>query len=106
MNDTRFDGSPRELRPALFVLGRLEMSRGVLARISEAEVAQLVERHQRGEWDETPWEDGSPSEHHENHEALRYGYHILSVFEVRGQEIMLYTNRGRTLTKVILPEEY
>jgi hypothetical protein len=90
---------------ALFSSGRLEISAAVLARISEVEVSEIVGRHERGEWNEAAWEDGTPSEHNENHEALTYGYHILSRFQVRGQEVLLHTNRGRTLTRVMLRGE-
>ena len=106
MNEQRFEPTPHDAGEALFSSGRLEISAAVLERISKAEVSELVGRHERGEWDGTPWEDGSPSERYENHEALTYGYHILSSFKVRGHEILLHTNRGRTLTRVMLPGEY
>jgi hypothetical protein len=90
------------LRPLL--LGRLVATPGALEVLSEAGEDPLVylSRHASGDW-------GDLDEHHdrrENERPLRHGWRVLSSYPVGRETIWIITAADRSVTTILLPEEY
>lgn len=88
----------------LFELGQVVMTPGVIdlpyfARIDNV-IAVLV-RHQSGDWGEMDPEDCQA-----NTEALTYGYRLMSAYTVDDQKIWVITESDRSVTTLLLPDEY
>jgi len=59
-------------------------------------------RHARGDWGELGEED-----QRENQLSLEQGFRLLSVYStVAGDRLFVITERDRSLTTILLPEEY
>jgi hypothetical protein len=89
----------------LFPLGRIVATPGALAVLATAgrDPAELLCRHQRGDWGEVPAEDAR-----ENKLSVRNGFRILSSYRVGNQEAVVWiiTEADRSSTCLLLPEEY
>jgi len=89
----------------LFSLGQLVATPGALALLAGAgeSPAELLARHQGGDWDEVLSEDAR-----ENELSVLRGYRILSSYQVgqRGERVWIITEASRSSTSILLPEEY
>ena len=63
----------------------------------------LLRRHVSGDWGDVPAEDAA-----ENELSVREGFRILSSYALPGTavRVWLLTERDRTVTTFLLPEEY
>jgi hypothetical protein len=61
----------------------------------------LLERHQSGDWGDVPPEDAC-----ENEFSVRYGFRVLSSYQVAGERLWVITERDRSATTLLLPSEY
>ena len=89
---------------ALFPLGRLVATPGALALIRHAGedlLPALLERHRSGDWGEVPAEDAR-----ENEFSVRHGFRVLSSYRVAGERLWVLTEADRSVTTILLPEEY
>ena len=90
---------------ALFPLGRVVATPGALAALQAAGTspAELLARHQAGDWGEVPPEDAR-----ENERSLKYGWRLLSSYPVGGDagRVWVITEWDRSSTCLLLPEEY
>jgi hypothetical protein len=88
-----------------FPLGRVVATPGAIAAMQEAGVApaDLLRRHVSGDWGDVRAEDAA-----ENDLSVREGFRILSSYTLDGTDahIWLLTERDRTVTTFLLPEEY
>jgi len=95
--------SERERRP-LFDLGRVVATPGALRaleRAGESPFAYLA-RHVSGDWGELHEEDRG-----ENEFALKNGFRLLSAYRLGDETKMwIITERDRSATTLLLPEEY
>lgn len=87
----------------LFELGKTVMTIGAEAFLSEKgfDPALLLVRHQSGDWS-----DMLPESQEENKEALENGYRILSSYKIEGETIWVITEWDRSVTTILLPDEY
>ena len=94
----------------LFGLGNLYVTRGIQALMDEKglDVTPYIARHQTGDWGEVCAEDAS-----ENQLSLEKGFRILSAyhfFPVNDPDnkikFWIITEADRSVTTVLLPEEY
>jgi hypothetical protein len=88
----------------LFPLGRLLATPGALAALERAgcDPVHLIARHVTGDWGELDAEDRDANER-----AVREGSRILSAYRLpAGQRIWVITEADRSLTTLLLPEEY
>lgn len=85
-----------------FCIGRTVITQGALVALSGDDVAGALRRHERGDWGElgeTDWMS--------NERALRSGERLVSVYRARGgTKFPVITEHDRSLTTVLLPEEY
>lgn len=89
----------------LFLLGQLVATPGAFALLADARTdpAELLARHQGGDWGEVPPEDAR-----ENELSVLRGYRILSSYRVGevGERVWIITEADRSSTCILLPEEY
>lgn len=87
----------------LFELGETVMTIGAEAFLSEKsfDPLLLLVAHQSGDWSHM-----SPECQEENKEALEKGYRILSSYKIEGETIWVITEWDRSVTTILLPDEY
>ena len=86
----------------LFPLGHVVATPGVLAAVPSEEITAALRRHAAGEWGTI-----SPEDRRENELSLREGFRLLSAYETAdGTKFWIITEADRSVTTVLLPEEY
>ena len=88
----------------LFELGQVVATPGALAALERAHQApgEFVARHVAGDWGEVPEEDKT-----ENEVSILNGYRILSAYRTKlGDRLWILSEADRSVTTVLLPEEY
>jgi len=61
----------------------------------------LLARHAAGDWGEL-----CAFDHRQNELALRYGYRVLSSYDVPAGRVWIITEADRSVTTILLPEDY
>ena len=93
----------------LFPLGRVVITTNLQAKLRransefwEADLVRLISRHRSGDWGDLDEED-----QRQNELALERGLRIFSAYETSsGVEIWIITEADRSVTTVLLPEDY
>ncbi len=87
----------------LFSLGRLVMTRGIKSLIGTQEylLSPFLNKHSKGEWGNICEEDKEA-----NNDALLHGGSLLSSYTYENTEIWIITEYDRSVTTVLLPDEY
>jgi hypothetical protein len=63
---------------------------------------EFLSRHLRGDWG-----DLCPEDKTENELSLKHGFRVMSSYEVtRAEKIWVITEADRSVTTLLLPEEY
>lgn len=87
---------------AKFRIGRLLSTPGALARISHGEMLRALERHASGDWGSVCSEDAEA-----NAAAVHERARLLSSYTTtEGVRFWVITEADRSVTTVLLPEEY
>mgnify|MGYP000163561286 CR=1 FL=1 len=88
--------------PDLFPLGSLVITRGALDVLHRPDVDASLMRHRAGDWGDLCAEDVEA-----NKAALAQGLRVLSVYHDRsGTKFWIITEADRSVTTILLPEEY
>ncbi|MFO0887918.1 MAG: hypothetical protein U0790_02105 [Isosphaeraceae bacterium] len=83
-------------------LGRLYITERALEQLDRSDVAAAIGRHARGDWGEL-----DPEDWEQNERSLREGSRLLSTYrDLRGTAFWVITEADRTMTTVLLPEDY
>jgi hypothetical protein len=88
----------------LFPAGQIVATPGALALLEEAKRTPLefIFRHLRGDWGDLCEEDKT-----ENELSLKYGFRLMSSYEVTNTEkLWIITEADRSVTTLLLPMEY
>ncbi len=88
----------------LFPLGRMVATPGALSVLAAAgeNPADLLDRHQSGDWGEVTPEDAK-----ENEFSVEHGFRIISSYATaHGSTVWLITEHDRSQTTILLPTEY
>jgi hypothetical protein len=97
--------STREQRPiALFPLGQIAATPGALEALDQAAInaMDLIRCHQSGDWGNVPTSDAE-----ENLRSVENGWRVLSSYPISDdQNIWIITEADRSVTTLLLPEEY
>ena len=97
--------STREQRSvALFPLGQIVATPGALAVLDQYAInaMDLIKRHQSGDWGNVP-----PCDAEENLRSVENGWRILSSYALsENQNLWIITEADRSVTTLLLPEEY
>ena len=94
---------PKEKQP-LFPLGRIVATPGALAAIEAAEQSldEFIHRHHTGDWGDLEEEDIR-----ENEFSLKNNLRLLSAYHIKGKiKIWLITEADRSVTTILLPDDY
>ena len=93
------------IRPPLFPLGQTVATPGAIDLLdrSGTNAADLLQRHQRGDWGQI-----SPADVKANNLALQHGSRLLSAYELgpRNERLWIITEWDRSVTTLLLPIEY
>ena len=85
-----------------FPLGRIVITSNALDRINPHDVAASLRRHAHGDWGDLDVHDVQLNEL-----SLKEGSRLLSVYADReGVKFWIITEADRTLTTILLPEDY
>ena len=90
--------------PVRFPLGQTVATPGALKALTEAGQSpySLLVRHQSGDWGDLNEEDKA-----ENEISLTEGFRLLSAYHLpTGVKIWVITERDRSVTTLLLPDEY
>lgn len=75
---------------------------GALASIPDGEIPVALARHHCGDWGDLDEHD-----HAENEFSLKNGFRLFSVYHAsNGVKFYIITEHDRSVTTVLLPEEY
>lgn len=88
----------------LFTLGQIVATPGALQALEEAghTASEFLDRHVSGDWGDLCLEDKASNE-----EALVDDLRILSAYRLKdGTKIWIITEADRSVTTILLPEEY
>lgn len=82
-------------------LGKVYITPGVEDHIRFETVVASLDRHSRGDW-------GEISDHDKdvNAEALENGEQVMSAYTSHGVKFWIITEADRSITTVLLPDEY
>ena len=89
---------------ALFPLGQVVATPGALDALDEAGQSpiEFLQRHQTGDWSEMVEEDQE-----ENRRAVENGLRVFSSYKMEsGKKIWVITEWNRSVTTLLLPQEY
>ncbi len=85
-----------------FPLGQTVITRNALARLQAEDVYQALARHARGDWGDLDPEDVA-----ENELSITEGCRLLSAYTDRnGMKFWIITEWDRSVTTVLMPEDY
>lgn len=84
-------------------LGRVVATPGALEALSDAgeHLFGYLSRHAAGDWGEL-----CPHDRRENERSLRHGWRVLSSYPIRDGRLWVITEADRSVTTILLPEEY
>ena len=86
-----------------FHLGRVVATPGALKMLVEAgeDPLSLLSRHCSGDWGEIDVHD-----RRENERSIKNGWRVLSAYPVGEKKVWIITEADRSVTTLLLPEEY
>ena len=84
-------------------LGRVVVTPGALRVLAEAgeDPLQYLTRHTSGDWGVLDAQD-----RRENERSLKHGWRLLSSYPVGEERIWIITKADRSVTTILLPEDY
>jgi hypothetical protein len=87
----------------LFALGQIVATPGALELLDRSAVnaAELLLRHQGGDWGSIPPDDAD-----QNDQSVVNGTRILSSYQIADERIWIITEADRSSTTLLLPDEY
>ena len=87
---------------ALFRIGRILATPNALEKLKPPEILLAIQRHQAGDWGDVDKHDRQA-----NDQALIEGARLLSVYYAENKcRFWLITEADRSVTTVLLPEDY
>ena len=87
---------------AKFRLGHIVATPNALTSLTEEDIVAAIQRHQAGDWGDLPEEDRQ-----ENELSLQQGFRLLSAYcSAQGVKFWIITEADRSVTTLLLPEDY
>ena len=88
--------------PAKFTIGQLVATPNALRHLEHTDIQSALRRHVAGDWGELCKDDQKQNEF-----ALKYEMRLLSVYHsAKGVRFYVITESDRSVTTVLLPEDY
>jgi hypothetical protein len=88
-------------RVVRFTLGQVAITANASLRLSTEEVITALSRHASGDWG-----DLCPEDTLANDQALNDGDRLFSAYGQGGERLWVITEADRSVTTVLLPEDY
>ena len=95
---------PQTSKQPAFELGQIAATPGALAALEKAgqHLGEFLTRHVNREWGDLSEEDRK-----ENDYSLEHGFRLLSAYRTHaGEKLWIITESDRSVTTLLLPEEY
>lgn len=93
---------PYTNRASRFQPGRLVATPGVMSAVSRTDLMNAFQRHLQCDWGSVSHQDSA-----RNDQSLQNGGRLLSVYHSsEGQKFWMITEADRSVTTILLPEEY
>ncbi len=87
---------------AVFRLRNIVATPHALEHLEQQDILTAIQRHQAGDWG-----DLSEPDRQENELSLKQGFRLLSVYHANnGTKFWVITEADRSVTTVLLPEDY
>lgn len=87
---------------ANFSLGQTVITPGAMERLDQADIPRALLRHASGDWGALSEED-----RRENELSVAQGFRVLSAYrDSHGTKFWIITEADRSVTTILLPEEY
>jgi len=87
---------------AKFRLGRIVATPKAMEVLSNEDIVTAIGRHQSGDWG-----DLSDADREENELSLKEGFRLLSAYHATdGTKFWIITEANRSVTTLLLPEDY
>jgi hypothetical protein len=99
--EDHFVSLPLVLPETKFPLGRIVMTRNAALRLDAMTVSEGLRRHASGDWGEV-----CPDDARENELSLKEGFRLLSVYGTGEGRFWIITEADRSVTTVLMPEDY
>lgn len=85
-----------------FQLGRVVATRNASESLLREDMTMALMRHQSGDWGKTDPHDSAVNEN-----ALKFGGRLMSVYDAfDGTRFWIITEADRSVTTILLPEDY
>jgi hypothetical protein len=84
-----------------FPLGQVVITTNALEAVPAGEVRRALARHAAGDWGELCDDD-----RHQNELALEHGSRLFSAYGDGGRRFWIITEADRSVTTILLPEDY
>jgi len=84
-----------------FPLGDIVITANAASRLDRAAVCEGLCRHAAGDWG-----DLCPEDANENELSLKEGFRLLSVYGTGERRFWIITEADRSVTTVLMPEDY
>jgi hypothetical protein len=89
------------LKAPKFPLGDTVITANAQALLDPVDVQQGLSRHACGDWGEV-----CPEDREENDYSLRHGLRLLSVYRSKDKRFWIITEWDRSVTTILMPEDY
>ena len=87
---------------AVFRLGKIVATPNALSKLSQDDILRGIQRHQSGDWGDVHAHDRAA-----NDRALTEGTRLFSVYHsAAGLKFWIITEADRSVTSVLMPEDY
>ena len=94
--------SGKNIPVAVFRLGQIVATPNALSKLSQDDILRGIKRHQSGDWGDVDTHDREA-----NDSALTGGTRLFSVYHsARGLKFWIITEADRSVTTVLMPEDY
>jgi hypothetical protein len=87
--------------PAKFPLGQVVITANANDQLNHIAVQAALNRHASGDWGDVCQDDAEL-----NNEALKQGDRLLSVYGPKDRQFWIITEADRSVTTVLMPEDY
>lgn len=84
-----------------FPLGQIVATANALDILTPLEIAAGLQRHAQGDWGNV-----CPDDAELNNEALQQGNRLLSAYGTDSQRFWIITEADRSVTTILMPEDY
>jgi hypothetical protein len=89
------------LNTSKFPLGQMVITANASSQLDHAVVHDALRRHASGDWGDIPPEDATQNEF-----GLKHGERLFSAYGKGEKRFWIITERDRSVTTVLLPEDY